>query len=1531
MSNKIINKNVINDLNLLGPNAIGASAGTGKTYTITGLVIRLLLGDFITCNFASDKIPDPLNIEDILVITFTNAATSDLKRKIRERICEVRKKLVDYYCNAEFFAKKDEFLQLENDALIKSLLTRKLNTPESLSEGIRRLKLAEKNIDLSAISTIHKFCHTLLHKFVTSTMVSSNGTLVTSTTDLDKEALYRAKAYFYYDDALTKEEADYLANFKVESLDNDNLKLKIANADNYQHVTTIKEHGKVKILTTIHEIFTLIDKVKDSLFKNPKLNALIDNYFTLLNKDGILVKELKPTIDYQNTFPETVSYISLNGSQILSNNPLEMQELSSVFKKEYIDFIINFEAEAISQTLKNLGTSTIEEKSLKPIKAGDFYLLTKIINGRKKNAKAIKDELLGSNIIKDGFKIFLDTLEDFGVANIGKNFKDNAITDLILTKAMAITEELKSEQDIITTDDLLFKLKYVIERYEDVREQMQNQVLSLYPVAIIDEFQDTDPVQFAVFKNIYLDSFKKHGLESLKQEGKLQGFYVVGDRKQSIYAFRDAELNCYLQAVNLIRSFAEDRVHILDTNYRSNANLVEGVNSLFHKEQIISNYVDNLESKNDLGNIFDSLEFTDSKAAKFKNKCYLCDDIDFLEELQSKGHLPLSALPNTMSSLSPCQLLDIKFDKVTDIKDFKIARELQTCASLCSQKILELIRFGIIVDKDTANQDIIRPVTVDDIAILVADVNQYKVLSANLALFNIPSAYQSERATIDSTEEFASLKKLMAAVLDNKDQQALRSLLLSKFFSISASLYEELSSGANYERLLATLAHAKELWYKSGFLAMFEYFTFESGVVFKDKSVKSHILSFEGGRRVLANLMHSAELALYLSAQVSDPESLIPLFEKIQAPENLDVLNGDDELLAKMRLSDDKNVVKVTTYHGSKGLEYPIVFLPFIGNLHTAEDIMARAKFGIVSCYDANLESKVYDLTGSKDVLAKAKEEKKLEQARLFYVAATRAATLMYLFSVNLPNDTENFYDVTKRSPLKTADVVIRCNPSFYQKLTRAFFGRNREHIANGEVYDFLNPKEFNVEENLESTIKSYVRKDNKLPLYNPQDLSYNLKVLKKEFIDTSWHITSYSAITSYITKGIAGEKADMSIYEGDLTKADDLVENLADNLSDIPALSQQNSQPQTLEQPQNQTIKQDLIRDKNIKADLDKSDNADKLNNLNNLALLSEDNVYNRHTFPRGANPGTFLHAVMEHLSFKDAINPEQNQNDLVEEVVAKEMQNNQIGRLWQYELPANTKSSNQLNQEHSNVPFNSVCSWIKNVIKTPLLIKEEGIKKPCEQNSTQASTQISNQLSSKPTPQTMPITLSSISDDKCLKELEFLIAISDIEAQKLNQIVENYYKKKDLSMYNLVLNRKVSFTKMQGFITGFIDLIIYANGKFYVLDYKSNYLGANITDYHTKKLREAIAEHRYDLQYIFYTIALTRFLKQRYGKNYSYAKLIGGVRYLFLRGMNGMSQSACNISQDTYKEDEVFGVFSTYIEEELIDEIEELLHSKI
>jgi len=138
--------------------------------------------------------------------------------------------------------------------------------------------------------------------------------------------------------------------------------------------------------------------------------------------------------------------------------------------------------------------------------------------------------------------------------------------------------------------------------------------------------------------------------------------------------------------------------------------------------------------------------------------------------------------------------------------------------------------------------------------------------------------------------------------------------------------------------------------------------------------------------------------------------------------------------------------------------------------------------------------------------------------------------------------------------------------------------------------------------------------------------------------------------------------------------------------------------------------------------------------------------------------------------------------------------------------------------------------------------------------------------------------LRLRSIGREQRRDELEFYFPLARIEAGTLNRLLEATTLAADAAA--------LRFDAVEGVLKGYIDLVFEHAGRFYLADYKSNWLGQSAADYAPAALRAAMAEHRYDLQYLVYTVALHRYLRLRVPA-YDYDRHFGGVYYLFLRGM--------------------------------------------
>lgn len=164
-------------------NLIEASAGTGKTYTIGSIYLRLLLQAGENC------FSRPLNVEEILVVTFTEMATEDLKRKIRERLTAAISIFSEYYekQNKAIFTGEHQFLA----ELLPYL--------EDIPTALRRLKLAEQNLDLASIYTIHGFCRRMLMQHAFNSGVHFNLKLLKDQSDLLKQFANEFWREHFYD------------------------------------------------------------------------------------------------------------------------------------------------------------------------------------------------------------------------------------------------------------------------------------------------------------------------------------------------------------------------------------------------------------------------------------------------------------------------------------------------------------------------------------------------------------------------------------------------------------------------------------------------------------------------------------------------------------------------------------------------------------------------------------------------------------------------------------------------------------------------------------------------------------------------------------------------------------------------------------------------------------------------------------------------------------------------------------------------------------------------------------------------------------------------------------------------------------------------------------------------------------------------------------------------------------------------------------------------------------------------------------
>jgi exodeoxyribonuclease V beta subunit len=146
--------------------------------------------------------------------------------------------------------------------------------------------------------------------------------------------------------------------------------------------------------------------------------------------------------------------------------------------------------------------------------------------------------------------------------------------------------------------------------------------------------------------------------------------------------------------------------------------------------------------------------------------------------------------------------------------------------------------------------------------------------------------------------------------------------------------------------------------------------------------------------------------------------------------------------------------------------------------------------------------------------------------------------------------------------------------------------------------------------------------------------------------------------------------------------------------------------------------------------------------------------------------------------------------------------------------------------------------------------------------------------------------LQLKAVPKTKRLNELEFYFPLQRMTPESLAEIFGRHAQRKLPSDLPEQMGR-LNFAPVKGFIRGFMDLVFEHQGRFYLADWKSNYLGDCVEDYHQEAVLNAMNGHFYFLQYHLYAMALHQYLKLRL-TGYDYEKQFGGVYYLFVRGMD-------------------------------------------
>lgn len=463
-------------------------------------------------------------------------------------------------------------------------------------------------------------------------------------------------------------------------------------------------------------------------------------------------------------------------------------------------------------------------------------------------------------------------------------------------------EKKKAERGILLFDDLLVRLHESLKANGTTGTQLG----SRYDAVLVDEFQDTDPVQAQIFLEVF--GTEQHRL------------MLIGDPKQAIYAFRGADLFAYLSAVD-----RASRHFTLKQNQRSTTTMVAAVNHLFDRPA--TPFLDK------------RIPFEPVDAAGRANKSPLRIE----EKTRPPFHFWLwegdERIPTTVA--------------------------LRKLPELTAQSVAHFLASGATIGGNPAKPG--------DCAVLCRSNTQARDVATELSRAGIPAVVLSD-ANVFASEEAVEFRLLLASLSDPNREALLRSALtIPALGHTMATLLAMDADPAKWDEIRLRWHSHYECWRDRDFIRMFRQFLRQEGV-------RPRLLAYPDGERRLTNLQHLAELA-HIAAETQHLGTSGVLHWLDQEMESK---AGNPE--TELRLDRDDSAVRVITVHKSKGLEYPVVFCPY---LWTNSELR---KNGPIRFHDDQGRMTV-DLRANRDPAneARAQEEQFAEDIRLLYVALTRA------------------------------------------------------------------------------------------------------------------------------------------------------------------------------------------------------------------------------------------------------------------------------------------------------------------------------------------------------------------------------------------------------------------------------------------------------------------------------------------------------------------------------------------------------------
>lgn len=772
---------------LRGNALIEASAGTGKTFTIAALYLRLVLDH----GGEEAAFGVPLTPPEILVVTFTEAATKELRDRIRARLADAAEAFLQDPASVAGPRPGEELLH----ALRASY------PPQQWPACARRLRIAAEWMDEAAVSTIHAWCNRMLreHAFDSGSLFSQ--TLEADQRDLLEEAVRDYWRTFFY--PLPPEDAACVASWwKGPAALGEDLRKLVEHAARFEGALAPAE---------------ALGAAREE--RERELAVLRAPW-------GSWCEELQHLLD-----------------AAVRDKRVDGRKLQQRHYGPWLDHLRRW-------------CSGAEPHPLPPDSTG----WKRLTPGGLREAWKV-----GAPPDHEALRAMEQLQSRVGCLPDGK-------ASVLEHAAQWVARRLEAEQHRraeMGFNDLLTQLHAAL--HGPNGDRLAALVREQFPVALIDEFQDTDPIQYGIFRRVY-------GPEA----GGKTALVLIGDPKQAIYAFRGADIHTYLAA----RRDTAGRHATLGTNFRSTAGMVQAVNHFFGQAE----------------------DRADGHGA-FLFRTAADDPLPFFP-VQPQGRDESWRVQGVDQQALTCWWVDPGVP--VDPGEYR-----ERMAAACAAEIVRLLALSQQRQAGFHKADgTLRALRPQDIAVLVNNRIEARAVREALAAAGVRSVYLSDQESVFRSPAAAELQRLLQACAEPDDGRLVRSALGSALLALDWHQLDRLNQDElHWEEQVEKFRGWRLQWRRQGVLPMLRHLLHDFGVPRR--------LLAAGDERQLTDLLHLAELLQQASALLEGEHALLRYLAEQRQEE---IAAADNR---QLRLESDADLLKVVTVHKSKGLEYPLVFVPF--------------------------------------------------------------------------------------------------------------------------------------------------------------------------------------------------------------------------------------------------------------------------------------------------------------------------------------------------------------------------------------------------------------------------------------------------------------------------------------------------------------------------------------------------------------------------------------------------------------------------